>query len=175
MEAALIGTCRFALKHSLRCCRTFHSSPSLCNLHSTAPQVFKVRLVPRSSPPPCLLSSMPTFRTITPDPIYITDSTMKDATPMIKFEDEIIYDGSAHHNDSMIFGPLEGFDDQQQFSPDMIPWDSFEDLNAHTISSTCPSPLRLQISSISIKPQSSNNALYQHRQIFLGCKTCNQR
>jgi hypothetical protein len=79
---------------------------------------------------------------------------------MIKFEDEILFDRSAAHNDSMIFGPLD-CDDGQQFSPDMfLPWDSFEDLGSHNdqlYMSDSPSPSH---------PFDTNQAQTSHNALF---------
>lgn len=154
METALLAPFRNPLKlMTLRSYRTSHLGrfQSLCNQSSAAPQALKPRIVRLSYPlplspfynmPPSLIRRVPPG--VSSDNFLSTsDMPMRDATPMVKFEDDLHFDSPASHSD-MIF-PLEFDDGQQQFSPELaLPWDSFEDLGSHndqpwTESSASPS------------------------------------
>jgi hypothetical protein len=95
--------------------------PSLCN-HSAAPLALKPRSVRPSYPFPPFYN-MPSIHRIPPSNNKTTsDVSMRDATPMLKFQNMSHFDSPASNSD-MIF-PLE-FDDGQQFSPELaVPWDS---------------------------------------------------
>lgn len=117
----LLSPFRTPLKLPLRSFRSLLPGPS------TAPLPLKARPLCLSyllSLPPNMNPSF-VHRIPNPDNPPTSDMSMRDATPILKFEDESRFASNSDNN--MIFGPLE-FDDGQQFSPELsLPWDSFED------------------------------------------------
>lgn len=165
---ALLAVLQFSLKLSLRSSRTFHAAFPSFSHPSATPQAIKAHLGRLSSP----LSLTPTYyyHTIVPGLPQVTmsaylsmsDQSMRDATPMIKFEDDTLFDSPRAHSEQMIFGPID-LEDGLQFSPDMaLPWDSFEDVGSHNeqpyMSDSPSSPSHPF--DFNFPQQSSHNALF---------------
>lgn len=130
----------------------------------TAPLAFIARKVSLTSPLSftSIHDIMPAFRGIPSDNDHLPDLSMRDATPMFKFEDDnSLYDTHPPHSDQLIF-PLD-MDDNQHFSPDLpIAWDSFDDSRSpHEQPYMSESPMSPPLQYFGLpQPSSQHDALF---------------
>lgn len=145
----LMVSSRAPLKLGTRCLRRYASAGTLRHPIVAAPHPFKPRVVRfpfhiSAASPYEMPATIISRRHFSPDPMTnpfsTSDAAMKDATPLLNFEDGVNFESVGSESDQMIFGPLD-FDEGTQYASSIpFAWDPYNEFDSHSPISHMPGP-----------------------------------